>query len=493
MSRERGYQRHAAPPARAQARCTPSSRSIVPPAADDARRARADGGRAPGVGRQPVLHRGDRPPPGGVGCRLRAGRALDQRRPRIEDLGIPRGIRDAIDRRLSRLTDGVPVAAATASVFGYEFRLTLAAPHRRARHGASCAAASLEAVDAAVLAQHPEDPGVVPVRPRGHPRRALRHGAAGRRATLHRSIGEALEDHYARPARAAPRRARSPLRRRPRRSVSPGPRRPTTRSGRASGPPGSRPTRTRRTTTSGRCSCSGTATTRRGAASCCSTLGDARQAGRRRRPVPPGVPRRGRARRGDRLGRVLRPRRGRVRRAAGRARGERPRRRQAAPAAAHGAADAARARQRAAGAGDEPPRGGAVARGRLRRARRDEPRRRRDGRAPRRRPHHAARPLQPAVGDDGPDGVAEGADEAAEIVRLARRSATPRWSSTATTCGCTRSCSSATSPAWTGSSGRASGSPRRCASRPTSGRSRRSGRCGRSCEGRFNEGEALGR
>ena len=114
---------------------------------------------------------------------------------RIEDLGIPRGIRDAIDRRLTRLSERCRTVLGTAAAFGYELSTSLLC-QVTGLEVAEVAPLVLEAVEAGVLVQHPEEPGAyrfVHVVTRDALYDAL---PQAERAELHRTIGELLEAHY---------------------------------------------------------------------------------------------------------------------------------------------------------------------------------------------------------------------------------------------------------------------------------------------------------
>jgi class 3 adenylate cyclase len=112
----------------------------------------------------------------------------------IDELGIPRGIRDVIDRRLARVTDDCRELLGTAAVIGHEFSHQILASV-----GGTDAASVLDhlrrAVDVAVLISS-EDPGryrFANVAMRDALYEAL---PEARRVELHRAIGDALEELY---------------------------------------------------------------------------------------------------------------------------------------------------------------------------------------------------------------------------------------------------------------------------------------------------------
>jgi class 3 adenylate cyclase len=113
----------------------------------------------------------------------------------IGELGIPRGIRDVIDRRLSRLSEDCRELLATAAAIGHEFQLQIL--DRVSGQPAATVSDHLrEAVDVDIIAPVPDERGTY-----GFAHFATRDALyqalprAGRVA-LHQAIGEALEDLY---------------------------------------------------------------------------------------------------------------------------------------------------------------------------------------------------------------------------------------------------------------------------------------------------------
>jgi class 3 adenylate cyclase len=114
---------------------------------------------------------------------------------RIEDLGIPQGIRDAVNRRLGRLSDACRELLATAAVFGREFGLSLLETISPLDE-ATIADCLREALDAAIVQPVVDEVGRYGFA-HGTTRDALYEALApARRVELHKAVGEALEEAY---------------------------------------------------------------------------------------------------------------------------------------------------------------------------------------------------------------------------------------------------------------------------------------------------------
>lgn len=114
---------------------------------------------------------------------------------RIEDLGIPQGIRDAVARRLARLSAACRDALATAAVIGREFPLSVLeaiAP----LEPATVAECLREALDAAIVQPAADEIGRYAFT-HATTRDALYDGLPpARRIELHKAVGETLEEAY---------------------------------------------------------------------------------------------------------------------------------------------------------------------------------------------------------------------------------------------------------------------------------------------------------
>jgi hypothetical protein len=111
---------------------------------------------------------------------------------RLEDLGVPQGVRDVVGRRLSRLSDGANHVLACASVVGLEFEPAIVQLTSGLTEDAVLAGLD-EAIGARLVV---EAPGPVP---RNRFTHALVRGtlydelSAARRVALHRRVAEAIE------------------------------------------------------------------------------------------------------------------------------------------------------------------------------------------------------------------------------------------------------------------------------------------------------------
>ncbi len=115
----------------------------------------------------------------------------------VSDLRIPEGVREVIGRRLSRLSEGTNRALAVAAVIGSDFELgVLERVPDALSHGDP-----LDAVDEAMQAR------IIVEVPEGRGRYRFTHTlvrqtlyeelSSARRARIHRSVGEAIEERYA--------------------------------------------------------------------------------------------------------------------------------------------------------------------------------------------------------------------------------------------------------------------------------------------------------
>ncbi len=114
---------------------------------------------------------------------------------RIEDLGIPQGIRAAVSRRLEALSQDCRALLTTAAVIGREFRLSVLEPVSELEHAVLMERLG-EALDAAIVVPAPDEVGRYTFA-HGATRDAL-YEAPGRqrRIELHRQVAETLEEIY---------------------------------------------------------------------------------------------------------------------------------------------------------------------------------------------------------------------------------------------------------------------------------------------------------
>ncbi|HVW33346.1 MAG TPA: protein kinase, partial [Acidimicrobiia bacterium] len=115
---------------------------------------------------------------------------------RVEDLGIPAGIREVISHRLARLSDSCRRSLAVASVFGREFRREILEQIVDEETQATLAGDLSEALRGGILRAERDDPGRL-IFDHAVMREILYEHLGGReRVELHDRIGLALEEFY---------------------------------------------------------------------------------------------------------------------------------------------------------------------------------------------------------------------------------------------------------------------------------------------------------